>query len=144
MSIRLRLALWYGGLFALVLLLVTILSYAFHVRSHYDDRDRALITSAGHMASEAGMMPDGPHLLEGRGGLEVGFRLYGPDGTLREQTTGVESLPPLDPHAILTEPSGPPYDAIAQLSPLLLASAGPSGGAFGLLVTPEQRWRVYV
>jgi DNA-binding response OmpR family regulator len=78
MSIRVRLALWYGGLFALVLLLVTVLSYAFHVRGHYDDRDRALITSAGPMASEAGTMPDGPHLLEGRGGLEVGFRLYGP------------------------------------------------------------------
>ena len=66
MSIRLRLALWYGGLFALVLLLVTMLSYAFHVRGHYDDRDRALITSAGHMVIEAGTMPGGPHLLEGR------------------------------------------------------------------------------
>ena len=144
MSIRLRLALWYGGLFALVLLLVTLLSYAFHVRGHYDDRDRALITSAGHMASEAGTMPNGPHLLEGRGGLEVGFRLYAPDGTLREQTTGVEALPLLDPHTILTEPSGPPYDTIAQLSPPLVASDEPADGAFGVLVTPEQRWRVYV
>lgn len=144
MSIRLRLALWYGGLFALVLLLVTVLSYAFHVRGHYDDRDRALITSAGHMASEAGTMPDGPHLLEGRGGLEVGFRLYGSDGALREQTAGVESLPPLDPRIILATPSAPPYDAIARLSPTLFASDEPASGAFGLLVTPEQRWRVYV
>ena len=144
MSIRVRLALWYGSLFALVLLLVTLLSYAVHVRSHYDDRDRALITSAGHMASEAGTMPNGPHLLEGRGGLEVGFRLYGPDGTLREQTTGVESLPPLDPHTVLTEPSGPPYDAIAWLAPPLVASDGPADGAFGMLATPEQRWRIYV
>src|SRR5215217_7634752 len=109
MSIRVRLAFWYGGLFALVLLLVTLLSYAFHVRSHYDDRDRALITSAGHMVLEAGTTPDGPHLLEGRGGLEVGFRLYASNGTLREQTAGVESLPPLDPRAVLAEPSVPPY-----------------------------------
>src|SRR6266567_485190 len=104
MSIRLRLALWYASLFALVLLLVTLLSYAFHVRGHYDDRDRALITSAGHMALEAGTMRDGPHLLEGRGGLEVGFRLYSSDGTLRERTAGVEALPPLDPRAVLAEP----------------------------------------
>jgi len=144
MSIRVRLAFWYGGLFALVLLLVTLLSYAFHVRSHYDDRDRALITSAGHMALEAGTMQDGPHLLEGRGGLEVGFRLYGSDGTLRERTAGVEALPPLDPRAVLAEPSGPPYDAIARLSPPLVASDAPANGAFGVLVTPEQRWRVYV
>ncbi|HET9223872.1 MAG TPA: HAMP domain-containing sensor histidine kinase [Roseiflexaceae bacterium] len=144
MSIRLRLALWYASLFALVLLLVTLLSYAFHVRGHYDDRDRALITSAGHMVSEADTMPGGPHLLEGRGGLEVGFRLYGPDGTLRERTADVELLPPLDPRTVLAEPSGPPYDALARLSPPLVASDGPTAGAFGVLVTPEQRWRVYV
>ena len=144
MSIRVRLALWYGSLFALVLLLVTILSYAFHVRGHYDDRDRALITSAGHMVTEASAMAGGPHLIEGRGGLEIGFRLYGPGGTLRERSTGVETLPPLDPQAVLTEPSGPPYDTIAQLSPPLVASDGPDDGAFGVLLTPEQRWRVYV
>jgi signal transduction histidine kinase len=144
MSIRLRLALWYGGLFALVLLLVTLLSYAFHVRGHYDDRDRALITSAGHMVLEAGTMPDGPHLMEGPGGLEVGFRLYSPDGTLRERTAAVESLPPLDPRAVLATPSTPPYDALAQLSPPMVDSDGPADGAFGVLVTPEQRWRLYV
>jgi signal transduction histidine kinase len=144
MSIRLRLALWYASLFAIVLLLVTLLSYAFHVRGHYDDRDRALITSAGHMASEAGAMADGPHLLEGPGGLEVGFRLYGLDGALREQTAGVESLPPNDPRSVLAAPSAPPYDAIAQLSPPLAAPDSPFDGAFGLLVAPEQRWRIYV
>src|SRR5262245_36988094 len=122
MSIRVRLALWYGGLFALVLLLVTLLSYAFHVRGHYDDRDRALITSAGHMVTEARAMVGGPHLVEGRGGLEIGFRLYGPDGTLRERTTGVESLPPLDPRTVLAAPSTIPYDAVAQLAPLMVTS----------------------
>lgn len=144
MSIRLRLALWYGGLFALVLLLVTLLSYAFHVRAHYDDRDRALITSAGHMVVEAGAMPNGPHLLEGRGGLEVGFRLYGLDGIVRERTAGMDTLPPLDPRAVLATPSGPPYDLVARLSPPLMGDDSPVDGAFSLLVTPEERWRVYV
>ena len=36
MSIRLRLALWYGALFALILLLVGLLTYALHTRGHYD------------------------------------------------------------------------------------------------------------
>ena len=34
MAFRLRLALWYGALFALVLLLVTLLTYSLHVRGH--------------------------------------------------------------------------------------------------------------
>ncbi len=41
MSIRLRIALWYGALFALVLLVVTTFSHAFDARGHYDDLDRA-------------------------------------------------------------------------------------------------------
>src|SRR5438046_2675584 len=132
MSIRLRLALWYGVLFALVLVLVTLFSYVFHVRGHYDDRDRALITSASHIAVEVNALSGGPHLLEGGGGLEVGFRLYGPDGTLRERTPGIEALPAIDPRALLVTPATPPYDMLARLAPLLIASE-PTDGAFGLL-----------
>jgi two-component system, OmpR family, sensor kinase len=144
MAIRLRLALWYGALFALVLLLVTLLSYSLHVRGHYDDRDRALVTSAGHMAGEARAMPNGPHLVEGSGGLEVGFRLYDAQGVVREQTPDIAHLPSLDPLALLRMPAGPAYDALAGLAPPLMAPDIPSTGAFGLISTPEQRWRVYV
>jgi len=144
MAIRLRLALWYGALFALVLLLVTLLSYSLHVRGHYDDRDRALVTSAGHMAGEARAMPNGPHLVEGSGGLEVGFRLYDAQGAVREQTPDIAHLPSLDPLALLRMPTGPAYDALAGLAPPLMAPDIPATGAFGLMTTPEQRWRVYV
>jgi signal transduction histidine kinase len=144
MAIRLRLALWYGTLFALVLLLVTVLSYSLHVRGHYDDRDRVLVTSAGHMAGEARAMPNGPHLVEGSGGLEVGFRLYDAQGVIREQTPDVALLPSVDPLALLGLPSGPAYDLLASLAPPLMAPDIPSSGVFGLIITPEQRWRVYV
>lgn len=144
MAIRFRLALWYASLFALVLLLITVLSYSLHVRGHYDDRDRALVTSAGHMAGEARAMPDGPHLVEGTGGLEVGFRLYDAQGVIREQTPDIASLPSIDPLAVLQLPAGPAYDALAGLAPPLMAPDIPSTGAFSLIVTPEQRWRVYV
>ena len=40
MSIRLRLALCYGALFAVILPLMTLLSYAIHARGQYDDLDR--------------------------------------------------------------------------------------------------------
>jgi two-component system OmpR family sensor kinase len=144
MAIRLRLALWYGALFALVLVLITVLSYSLHVRGHYDDRDRALVTSAGHMAGEARAMPNGPHLVEGSGGLEVGFRLYDAQGAVREQTPDIAALPSIDPVALLRTPTGPAYDVLAGLAPPLMSPDIPSTGAFGLIVTPEQRWRIYV
>jgi two-component system, OmpR family, sensor kinase len=144
MAIRLRLALWYGALFALVLLLVTLLTYSLHVRGHFDDRDRALVTSAGHMAGEARAMPNGPHLVEGSGGLEVGFRLYDAQGVVREQTPDIVHLPSLDLVAHIRMPTGPAYDALAGLAPPLMAPDIPTTGAFGLILTPEQRWRVYV
>jgi signal transduction histidine kinase len=136
--------LWYGALFGLVLLLITVLSYSLHVRGHYDDRDRALVTSAGHMAGEARAMPNGPHLVEGSGGLEVGFRLYDARGAVREQTRDIAALPAIDPRELLRAPAGPAYDTLAGLAPPLMAPDIPSTGAFGLIVTPEQRWRVYV
>jgi two-component system OmpR family sensor kinase len=71
MSIRLRLALCYGALFALILPLVTLLSYAIHARSQYDDLDRTLVVSAGHAAAEASTSNSDPHLVQGRGDLEI-------------------------------------------------------------------------
>ena len=70
MSIRLRLALWYGMLFGLVLLVVLLFTYAFHARSHYDDLDQALVTSASHAAAEGGVTPTA-YPFEASGGLEV-------------------------------------------------------------------------
>ncbi len=147
MSIRLRLALCYGALFALILPLVTVLSYAIHARGQYDDLDRTLVVSVGHAAAEATLSPQGPHLVQGRGDLEIALRLYSSEGVLQESTRGTESLPSIDPRRVLREPAGPAFDAITSLIPPLAESApvtSDPGSAFGLLTTPEQRWRVYV
>ncbi len=144
MSIRLRLALWYGSLFALVLLLVTLLSYAFHTRAHYDDMDRALVTSVGHAAAEAATMAE-PHLVEGSGGLEVSLRLYDAAGRSLEKSSGMAPLPNVDPRAVLASPAGAPFDVMAGLVPSVAGPPPqPEVGAFGLLQTPDQRWRTYV
>src|SRR6266702_5869262 len=146
MSIRLRLALCYGALFAAVLLLITLLSYAIHARGEYDDLDRTLLVSTGHAAAEAPSGEGGPHLVEGRNGLELALRLFSADGALKESTLGTAALPSVDPRAVLRSPARPPYDVVSQLVPPVLASpATPDpSGAFGLLVVPGQRWRVYV
>jgi two-component system OmpR family sensor kinase len=147
MSIRLRLAVCYGVLFAVILPLVTLLSYAFHARGQYDDLDRTLIVSAEHAAAEAEISTTGPHLIQGEGGFEIAFRLYSTAGTVQEKTPGTELLPAIDPRAVLRAPAGPAFDAIASLVPPLMEASPVTpdpGSAFGLLTTPQQRWRVYV
>ena len=51
-SLRLRIALWYGGLTGLVIVLVCLLAYAIHSRAHYDDLDGTLASAAEHIADE--------------------------------------------------------------------------------------------
>jgi signal transduction histidine kinase len=145
MSIRLRLTLWYGALFSFILPLVTVLSYAIHARGQYADLDRMLVISADHAMVEA--TDSSPHLVQGKNGLLIALRLYSPDGVLRESTLGTEALPVIDPRIVLQTPSGPVSDVITQLLPPLLSPAPVTAdphSAFGLLTTPEQRWRVYV
>ena len=145
MSIRVRLALWYGTLFALVLLLVGVLSYAFHGRGHYDELDRALVTTTSHTQSEAVAMGGEPHLSADGGGLEVAVRLYDREGRLEESSTTGTAIPSINPRTVLAGPGTPAYDRLIGLVPSL---AGPppvaADGAFGLITTSEQRWRVYV
>ena len=57
MSIRLRLALWYGALLALVLGVTLTVAFAVHVRTHESDVDVSLRGSWDHAASELGGMP---------------------------------------------------------------------------------------
>jgi signal transduction histidine kinase len=145
MSIRLRLAFCYGILFALILPIVTVLSYAIHARSLYDDLDQTLAVSAGHIAAEAAMSTRGLHLTEKGSNLEIILRLYAPDGILRENSSDAEIAPAVEPEFVLQNPSGPAYTAIARLTPPLMGGVTTaSNGRFGLLSSAGQRWRVFV
>ncbi len=146
MSIRLRLALYYGALFAVILLLVMLLGYAIHARGEYDDLDRTLVVSASHAIVEAATVAGGPHLVQGRSDLEIALRLYSSSGVLQESSLGTQTLPSIEPQAVLRAPSGPAIDAIAQLVPPIMTSPviRDPDSAFGLLTTSQQRWRVYV
>jgi two-component system OmpR family sensor kinase len=57
MSIRLRLALWYGALLALVLGVTLAVAFAVHVRTHESDVDASLRSSWEHAATELGGAP---------------------------------------------------------------------------------------
>jgi len=145
MSIRGRLALWYGALTTTVVLVTALFSYVFHTRGHYDDRDLALITSVSHVVIESSLNGSEPHLVGGGGGLNITLRLYDGAGRQLAGQPGTVDAPTIDPHAVIEDPSGPAYDALARLVPPLTRTPSPmAGAAFGIVTTPDQRWRVYV
>lgn len=144
MSIRVRLALWYGALLALILLLVTMFSYAFHARGHYDDIDRALITTSSHIADEILTSPTAPQLIEGSGGFRVILRLYNTQGDLVQASAGAPGVPVVDPRSVIARPAGSAFDPLAGVAPPVTAVAPPDGSAFGIAMAPSERWRVFV
>lgn len=147
MSLRLRLALWYGGLTGLVVLLVSLAAYGAHTRAHYDDVDRALVGAAEHVTSretnDLVQHGDLAAALAVPVAADVVLRAYSPTGQLLGATPGAELAPEVEPQTVLAAPAGPAYDRLAGFAPGLLP-LGPRPGSFGLLAAPDGgRWRVY-
>lgn len=147
MSLRLRLALWYGGLTGVVVILVCLYSYAIHSRAHYDELDATLQSVAEHIAGEllAGRTPrDREETLAASTLLGAGARVYGADGALLQGSANSATAPALDPRRALAAGYAASYPAIGALAPPLhRVSSG--AGAYGLLYGGRgERWRVYV
>ena len=146
MSLRLRLALWYGGLTGLVVALVCLYSYAVHSRTHYDELDRMLESSAEHVAEELEEAEPNQYVSVLNASLLLGtaIRLFDGAGRVTHESTSADPVPPFDPRVVQTRRSRPPYAAIATLAPSL-HGVDPGRGTFGLLVDGAgHRWRVYV
>ncbi len=147
MSLRLRLGLWYGGLTGLVVLLMSVFTYAVHSRAHYDELDRALVGATEHLAAEYVAMPQGsmlPQMLSLPIAPDMAVRVYGPGGHVLTQAPNAAPAPAVDAQAILAHPSSPAVDPLVGLAPAIIA-VHPGGGAFGLLTDRTGvRWRVYV
>jgi two-component system, OmpR family, sensor kinase len=143
MSIRLRLALWYGALFAAILALVGVLTYALHTRGHYDDRDRLLVTSAAHAVAGVTSPADELHAAGAGAAAEVVLQLFDRAGRLRETSEHGLAVPSLSPAAVLRDPAGPAFDPLAGLAAGAPVEV-PAGSTFGLIAAPEERWRAYV
>ncbi len=145
MSIRLRLARWYGALLAAILVLGSTLGFAWHTRGHYDDLDRALLTTASHHAAEAPRAPSTLHLAADQPGFDIALRLYSASGTLLESSPQARQLPAVDPQALLAHPAGPAYSRWIGLVPALTHTlAVPPDSAFGLVSAAHARWRTLI
>jgi two-component system, OmpR family, sensor kinase len=144
-SLRLRLALWYGSLTTLVVALVCGYSYAIHSRTHYDELDRVLHGVTAHVGEElAAATSQRDNVLEASRLLGAGIRILDRDGQVREQSRNAASAPAIDVPRMFTSPYARPYPAIAALAPALhIPEDAP--GRFGLLTdTHRNRFRVYI
>ncbi len=141
MSLRLRLALWSGGLIGLAMLLVGLLAYAVHGRNLYADVDLTLRTAAEHAAEEYARDPASGRITAAS--PDIAVRAYGPAGEVVVSSPNAASAPTTDPGRGLSS-SEPLFDPIVALAPPFTpVDAGP--GTFGLAKGPDgTRWRLYL
>lgn len=142
MSLRLRLALWYGGLAGVLILLVCTNSYAVHGRAHYDEADAVLATSVEHVASElstAGSREDSLSILRASLLLGSAMRVYGSRGQILLQSPVSFEIPAIKLSTALAG-SEPPYPLAARFAPSLHLTV-PKNGVFSL-ISGAMRWRV--
>ena len=145
MPLRLRLALWYGSLTTLLVMLVCGYSYAIHSRTHYDELDRVLHSVATHVRTELAAK----HTTETESDviasaplLGAGIRLLDRDGRTRAES-GAVRVPALDVPGLFRARYERPYPTIATLVPAL-HRPDHAPGRFGLLRgVGGERTRVY-
>lgn len=146
MSLRLRLALWYGGLTAAVVALVCAYSYAVHSRAHYDELDGVLHAMAEHVAEEleTASVDDYVVILNASYLLGAVMRVRDAQGRLLRESSRATVAPVVDPISIRAVPPVRPYPWIGVLAPGLHDESD-GHGTFGLATgTDDLRWRVYV
>jgi signal transduction histidine kinase len=124
-SLRMRLAIWYAALLALILLITSLLSYSYHGAAHYEDVDRSLVATAVHVLGE---LPQSDFGSTPQGGIEfppvdefaapdVYVRLYDGDGQLLASSPNAGRQPDADPRLVASTPhvrEGWPLDWIAH------------------------------
>lgn len=145
MPLRLRLALWYGALSAVMISLVAFLGYGAYVRGQYQTLDQVLLLSANHV--EAGWRAAGrSYVLEADlSQLEVAFRLYSAEGAFKRSSREMPDLPEADPILVLQQPSKTALDQLTLLLPRFEPAVQiPEMTAFTTQYYRGQRWRVVV
>lgn len=146
MSLRLRLALWYGVLTGLIVLLVGLFAYGEHARMGYEAVDRDLVAAVEHLAGVHGSEASAHELSQMVAvALAPGqvVRILGPGGEVVAMSPGGEQAPTVDPEAVLTGASEPAFDPVAALAPGMSPPTA-AAGQFGLVTgTDGERWRVY-
>lgn len=142
MSLRLRLALWSGGLIGLAMLLVGLLAYAVHGRDLYADVDLMLRTTAEHAAEEYARDPASGQITAAP--PDIAVRVYGPTSQVVVSSPNAALAPSLDPRSLSPQPPESLFDPVIGLAPPF-TPVDEGAGTFGLARDPNGvRWRLYM
>ncbi|MCU0647164.1 MAG: HAMP domain-containing histidine kinase [Gemmatimonadaceae bacterium] len=148
MTLRLRLALWYGALAGLVVILSCVYGYAVHGRTHYEQLDVTLRQTGAHVrdAFVAVTTPAERHdVLQMAVALGAQVRLYGDAVPATGAPAGDETVPMPDIAAVLRGTQRPAWPRVASLAPSLEAHDSAPPGALGIVTSATgARWRVNV
>lgn len=132
MSVRIRLTVWSAVLAAILLSVVSGSAYALHIRSQYEDLDRSLVITAGHLQEQLQSVASASETPRFESsGPSILTRLY--DANLSPLTGTANPSPPLSPVEVLTQDDGPAYDRVLRLIP---GGGASEGGAFA--TTPDE------
>lgn len=144
MSLRVRLAVWYGSLTTVIVALVCAYSYAVHARTHYDELDRVLHGVSDQVRAELNASPARRHeIVATPRPLGSGIRLFDREGRLIDQSPTAGITDAIDPRPLLARPNARAFSALASLAPALHAP-GEATGRFGLVTDDVgRRVRVY-
>ena len=118
-SLRLRLALWYAALLAVIIAITSVLSYSFHSTAHYEDIDRSLVTTAVHVVTGLRGMPGAnPNLppVEEFASPDIYVRLFGPSGNLVAESPNTRHQPEVDPARVASTPRRPEGGVLSSIT----------------------------
>lgn len=156
MSLKMRLAFWYGCLTGAVVVLMCLILYAVHTRAHYDDLDYLLQGDATHIAGEyttGVLLP--PEVVSGTteavtpitisiSAPDVVIRAYNRAGKVIAASPNAIDTPAVDVTGLRTGSSVQSYDVVAALAPSFV-QIDSGRGSFGLRDGADgSRWRVYL
>ena len=144
MSLRLRLALWYGALTTLVVALVCSYSYAIHSRTHYDELDRVLAGITEHASDMIAGSPSIAHdVVEASLLPSAGISILRRDGGVVAAAPTARAAASFDSRQLLRAANERSYSWIARLAPGARSSS--TTGRYGVVTSADgARFRVYV
>jgi len=144
-SLRLRLALWYGGLSTIVIVLLAGVVYLIHGRSLYDDIDRELANDAAHFAPVFGLVSEAREAeftSRSVGQTRTFVRLY--DDAGRALIPADETGAPVPPIDALEAAAAPGESAYTDVLNWLPGEGITAPGSFVTVDDASGRVRVYV
>lgn len=142
-SIRCKLTVWYVLLFTVILLVIDVFSYSFHVCGHYDDIDNDLVNAASQSLSSLSSNTYNPFYNQVSGRFQVIIRYFQKNGDLLTSGQSQQQLPNVNPIFAQQHPMGPAFDFLAGITPPIEKPIRMSGGTFYTVEFEHTRWRIY-